>query len=102
MFVLDRIFKAVLQQTGKENMCGAAARLLFNTALSPETNMRRRVLTVLAASLMAAVTIQTAAAARHGRKPARASATQQLRDSRPAAPAASDTKSCDVFWCYQN
>jgi hypothetical protein len=59
--------------------------------------MRRRVLTVLAALLMAAVTFQTADAARHGRKPARA--TQQYGDPRPAA---SDTKSCDVIWCYQN
>jgi hypothetical protein len=64
--------------------------------------MRGRVLTVLAALLMAALTIQTAAAARHGRKPARASATQQQGDTRPAAPAASGTRSCDVIWCYQD
>lgn len=67
--------------------------------------MRKRVLTVLGGLLIAALTIQTAtAAARHGRKPVRASApvTQQLRDIRhgPSAPAASDTKSCDRIWCY--
>ena len=64
--------------------------------------MRRGVLTVLAVVLMAAVTIQPADAARHGRKSARAAATQQHRDPRPAAPAASGTRSCDVIWCYQN
>jgi hypothetical protein len=64
--------------------------------------MRRRVLSVLAALLMAAVTIQTADAARHGRKPARGAATQQQGDPRPAAPAAGGTKSCDVIWCYQD
>jgi hypothetical protein len=102
MFVIDRTFKADLKQAGRVNMCGAAARLRFTTALSPETTMRRRVLTVLAALLMAAVTIQTADAARHGRKPARAAATQQHGDTRHAAPAASGTKSCDVIWCYQD
>ena len=61
--------------------------------------MRRGVLTVLAVVLMAAVTIQPADAARHGRKPARAAATQQHRDARPPP---SDAKSCDVIWCYQN
>lgn len=64
--------------------------------------MRLRVLTVLAVLLMAVLTIQTAAAARHGRKPARVPATQQHRDTTPAAPASSGTKSCDVIWCYQN
>jgi hypothetical protein len=97
MFVIDRTFKADLKQAGGVNMCGAAARLSFTTALPAETTMRRRVLTVLAALLMAAVTIQTADAARHGRKPARAA--QQQGDPRPAA---SDTKSCDVIWCYQD
>ncbi|WP_213737442.1 hypothetical protein [Bradyrhizobium sp. dw_411] len=59
--------------------------------------MRRSVLTVLAVVLMAALTIETADAARHGRKPART--TQQHGGPRPAA---SDTKSCDIIWCYQN
>ena len=62
--------------------------------------MHRRVLTVLAVLLVAALTIQTAEAAR--RKPARASATQQHRDTTPAALASSGTRSCDIFWCYQN
>ena len=61
--------------------------------------MRRRVLTVFAALLMAALTIPAADAARHGRKPARSAATQQQGDTRPAA---SGTKSCDVIWCYQD
>jgi hypothetical protein len=99
MFVIDRSFKADLKQAGRVNMCGAAARLSFTTALLAETTMRRRVLTVLAALLMAALTIPTADAARHGCKPARGAATQQQGDPRPAA---SGTRSCDVIWCYQN
>ncbi|MEI9923431.1 MAG: hypothetical protein WDN50_07825 [Bradyrhizobium sp.] len=61
--------------------------------------MRRSVLTVLAAVLMAALTIPTADAARHGRKPARGAAPQQQGDPRPGA---SGTRSCDVIWCYQD
>jgi hypothetical protein len=76
-----------------------SSAIVFTTARSPETTMRRRVLTVLAALLMAAVTIPTADAARHGRKPARGAATQQQGDP---GPAASSTKSCDVIWCYQD
>jgi hypothetical protein len=69
--------------------------------------MRKRVLTVLGVLLIAALTIQTAtAAARHGRKAARAPApvTSQLRDISHgrAAPAAIGNKSCDILWCYQN
>ena len=100
MFVIARTFKADLKQAGRVNMCGATARLSFATARSPETTMRRRVLTVLAAVLMAVVTIQTADAARHGRKPARGAATQQQGDTRPAA--SGGTRSCDVIWCYQD
>jgi hypothetical protein len=69
------------------------------------TNMRKQVLTVLAGLLIAAVTIQTAAAARHGRKPARAPvAATQPRDVShgPSAPAATGNKSCDIIWCYQD
>jgi hypothetical protein len=66
--------------------------------------MRKRVLTVLGALLIAALTTQMAtAAARHVRKGTRASApaTQQLRKQHGlSAPAASVTKSCDVVWCY--
>ena len=98
MFVIARTFKADLKQAGRVNMCGATARLSFATARSPETTMRRRVLTVLAAVLMAVVTIQTADAGRHGRKPARA--TQQHGDTRPVATGG--TRSCDVIWCYQD
>jgi hypothetical protein len=68
--------------------------------------MRKRVLTVFGVLLMTALTIQTATAARHSRKPARAPvpATQQLRDTRhgPSAPADTNTKSCDILWCYQD
>jgi hypothetical protein len=61
-----------------------------------------RVLTVLGVLLMAASTVQTASAARHGRKSAHAFMTQQSRDARAYAPASSDTRSCDIIWCYQN
>jgi hypothetical protein len=60
----------------------------------------KRVLTVLGVLLMAASTVQTASAARHGRKPAHAFVTQQSRDARASVPAASETRSCDRFWCY--
>jgi poly(3-hydroxybutyrate) depolymerase len=62
----------------------------------------KRVLTVLGVLLMAASTVQTASAARHGRKPAHAFVTQQSRDARAYAPASSNTRSCDIIWCYQN
>jgi hypothetical protein len=82
--------------------------------------MPTKVLTVLGVLLIAALTIQEAtAAARHAGKAARASgpATQQRRDAVGSAqsdysyrskrrglsaPAATDTKSCDVVWCYQD
>ena len=82
--------------------------------------MPTRVLTVLGVSLIAALTIQEAtAAARHAGKAARASGqvAQQRRDAVGSAqsdysyrsrhrglsaPAATDTKSCDVIWCYEN
>jgi hypothetical protein len=68
--------------------------------------MRKRVLTVLGVLLIAALTIPTATAARHSRKPARAPvrATQQPRDVNhgPSAPAATGNKSCDIIWCYQD
>jgi hypothetical protein len=99
MFVLGRSFKADLKPAGRVNMC-AAARLRFTTARSPESDMRRSVLTVFAALMMAALTIPTADAARHGRKPARGAATQQQGEPRPAA--SGGTRSCDVIWCYQD
>jgi hypothetical protein len=67
--------------------------------------MRKRVLTVLGVLLIAALTTEMAAAARHVRKAARASApaTQQFRGQRGfSAPAASDAKSCDAIWCYSD
>jgi hypothetical protein len=95
-------------------------RLSFNRARSMETKMPARVLTVLGVLLIAALTIQQAtAAARHAGKSARASGqvAQQRRDAVGSAqsgysyhskrqglsaPAASDTKSCDILWCYQD
>jgi hypothetical protein len=76
------------------------AHLSRNRWLSPEIDMPKRVLTVLGVLLVAASTIQTASAARHGRKPAHAVVTQQSRDARASMPAAGETRSCDRFWCY--
>jgi hypothetical protein len=67
--------------------------------------MRKRVLAVLAVLLIAALTTEMAAAARHVRKGKHASApaTQQLHKQQGlSAPAASDAKSCDVVWCYSD
>jgi hypothetical protein len=88
--------------------------------------MQRRVLTAIGVLLSAALTIQTATAAARGvRKAARAPdpVAQQLRDAFGSmdwpstarsgysyyngrhglsAPAASDNKSCDIIWCYEN
>jgi hypothetical protein len=64
--------------------------------------MPKRVLTVLGVLMLAVSTIQAASAARHGRKPAHAFVTQQSRDARAAIPAASETRSCDRFWCYSD
>jgi hypothetical protein len=82
--------------------------------------MPTKVLTVLGVLLIAALTIQeAAAAARHAGRAARASGSvaQQRRDAvgsaqsgysyhskrrGVSAPAATDTKSCDVIWCYEN
>ena len=77
----------------------------FDSERSMEAKMRKRVLTVLAVFLVVASTTEMAAAARHGHKTARAStpATQQLRKQQGfSAPAASDTKSCDVLWCHSD
>ena len=68
--------------------------------------MRKRILTVLGVLLIAALTIQTAAAAaRNARKAARGSVpvTQQLRERHESsAPAAIQNRSCDRFWCYED
>jgi hypothetical protein len=76
------------------------ARLPLNRLPSTEIDMPKRVLTVLGVLMLAVSTIQAASAARHGRKPAHAFVTQQSRDARAAIPAASETRSCDRFWCY--
>jgi len=62
----------------------------------------RRIFGVL---VIAALTIQTAAAAtRHTQKVARnpTPTTHQLRDAFDSAPEAVGRKSCDVIWCYEN
>jgi hypothetical protein len=68
--------------------------------------MRKTVLTVLGVLLIAALTIQmAAAAARHARKAARAPVpvTQQLRERhRLSTPAAVHNRSCDIIWCYED
>jgi hypothetical protein len=86
--------------------------------------MQEKVLRAIGVLLSAALTIQTATAATHGvRKATRAPhpVAHQLRDafgsmdwpsaarsdyySAPhgfSAPAASDNKSCDRIWCYEN
>jgi hypothetical protein len=88
--------------------------------------MQKRFLTAIGVLLGAALTIQTTTAAtRSARKAVRAPdpVTQQLRDAFGSmdwpstarsghsyyngrhglsAPAASDNKSCDVIWCYEN
>jgi hypothetical protein len=68
--------------------------------------MRKTVLTVLGVLLIAALTIQmAAAAARRARKAARAPVpvTQQLRERhRLSTPAAIHNRSCDIIWCYED
>jgi hypothetical protein len=67
--------------------------------------MRKRALAHLSVLVIAALTIQTATAAtHHARKPVRnpAPVTHQPRDAFGSAPVAVGSKSCDVFWCYEN
>jgi hypothetical protein len=69
--------------------------------------MRKRVLIVLGVLLIAASTIQMAtAAARHAQKATRAHVPvtqQQLRERHgPPAPAATHTRGCDIFACYED
>jgi hypothetical protein len=68
--------------------------------------MPNKVLTVLGAFLIAALTTQmAAAAARHARKAARPPipVTQQLRERQPpSAPAVTHNRSCDIIWCYED
>jgi hypothetical protein len=74
--------------------------------------MRKKVLTALGVSLVTAFTTQLAtAAASSTRTPARATVAvnQQFRNANGSAdlpqgrrPSASGSKSCDIFWCYEN
>jgi hypothetical protein len=55
--------------------------------------------------IFAVLTIQMAMAApRSPRKVARAPAliTHQFRDAFGSAPKITGSKSCDIFWCYEN
>jgi len=67
--------------------------------------MRKTVLSILGVLIVAALTVQMAIAApRSARKAARAPAppNHQIRDAFGSAPNAAGSKSCDIFWCYQN
>jgi hypothetical protein len=69
-----------------------------------EIKMQKRALSHLGVLVIAALMIQTAAAAtHHTRKAARSPApiTHQLRDAFDS-PEAVGSKSCDVIWCYEN
>jgi hypothetical protein len=81
---------------------GEKAELEFKTA-PKETEMRKRVLSVLGVLVVSALTAQVAAAAPHSSgKAARASArlNRQFRDVFNSASKPVDTKSCDIIWCY--
>ena len=70
-----------------------------------EIEMQKRALPHPGVLVIAALMIQTAAAAtRHTQKVARnpAPLTHQLRDAIDSAPEAVGSKSCDVIWCYEN
>jgi hypothetical protein len=68
--------------------------------------MRKLVLTVFGVLLVGGLTIQTAAAATHHARKARApvSSNRQPRDAfgsvPSAAPADTGTRSCDIVYCY--
>jgi hypothetical protein len=67
--------------------------------------MRKRVLSIVGVLIFAVLTIQMAMAApRSPRKVARAPAliTHQFRDAFGSAPKITGSKSCDIFWCYEN
>jgi hypothetical protein len=81
------------------------ASTLSSSTESMETKMRKRALPHLGVLVIAALTIQSAAAAtHHARKPVRNTApvTHQLRDAYGSAPEAVGSKSCDVIWCYED
>jgi hypothetical protein len=70
-----------------------------------ETKMRKRVLSILGALVIAALTIPTAnAASPRVPKAARAPApvAHQFRDAFGSAPKPIGSKSCDIFWCHEN
>jgi len=80
-------------QTTKPSLCPKRARRkaqLLRDNAQKETTMRKTILTVLGASLIAALSVQIVAAAehRHTRKADRAPASEQFRNSNAyAAPA---------------
>jgi hypothetical protein len=57
-----------------------------------EIKMQKESIAPLGVLVIAALTIQTAAAE---------SVTRQLRDAFDSAPEAVGRKSCDVIWCYE-
>jgi hypothetical protein len=63
------------------------------------------VLRIFSALIIISLTIQAAAAApRHERKETQASAhsSRQIRAAFGSVPRGVDSKSCDIFWCYEN
>jgi hypothetical protein len=79
--------------------------------------MRKTAFTILGVLLIAGSAVQTATASEHHMRTGRGhhrwdyrGSYNQLRDAAPlprdgrefSAPAANETKSCDVIWCYQD
>jgi hypothetical protein len=67
--------------------------------------MRKRVFGILGVLIIAALTVQMAAAAPRSAGKARrapASVAHQFRDAFDLAPKPVGSKSCDIFACYQN
>ena len=67
--------------------------------------MRKIVWIILGVLAIAALTIQVATAApRSARKEVRAPApvVHHIRDAFGSVPSAVGSKSCDIFWCYDN
>jgi hypothetical protein len=92
----------IVDLAANANLRLRSVELKFKTA-PKETEMRKRVLSVLGVLVVSALTAQVAAAAPHsGGKAARASArlNRQFRDVFDSASKPVETKSCDIIWCY--
>ena len=70
-----------------------------------ETKMRNTILIMLGALMISIFGMQGSFAAPHNSRKAVAAtsaATQQFRDAFGSAAKTAGTKSCDIFWCYEN